>query len=137
MNVSFQDLQHQDNPRNGDKLGDEQSVLALLDELVDTTSPYMCQFIGDNGFSMTVGIGRDSGCVQHAPNDGSPPYLMATASRTNADHHEMTFLVGDVPTPIHGRYFVPFELVKTIVAQFVASGERSEEVAWREFEASD
>ena len=52
--------------------------MALLDELRTMRPPFMCQFVGENGFNLTVGIDHDFGCVQYSANDGSPPYLMAT-----------------------------------------------------------
>jgi len=134
MNAEFQDLQHQDNPHNGETLRDQRSVMALLEELRDVSLPFMCQFAGDNEFNLTVGIDRDFGCVQHSANDGSPPYLMAIApAASGLDRREMTFLVGDTATPIDGRYRLPISLVKEIVADFVTSGKRSENIVWEEF----
>src|SRR5690349_1857407 len=91
MKITFLDLQHDDNPRNGQVLGNHQSILALLDELRGMSTPFMCQFIGDNGHNLTVGIGGDFGCVQYASNDGTPPYLMAYG--TSQDHRDMEFQV--------------------------------------------
>jgi hypothetical protein len=137
MNARFQDLQHPRNPRNGELLRDHWTVLALLDELRQVMPAFMCQFVGDNGFNLTVGIDHAFGCVQHSPNDGSPPYLMATApANADSDQREMAFLVGDTLTPIDGRYRLPFDTVMEIVADFVISGQRSANVSWREFAPS-
>ena len=132
MNTTFQDLQHDDNPRNGEVIGDPLRVEALLDELQTTQPPFMCQFVGENGYDLTVGISPEIGCVQHSANDGSPPYLMAV--EPSARHQEMEFVVGDTTTPINGRYRLPFHTVKEVVATFVASGQRSRAVKWEELE---
>ena len=71
MYTTFQDLQRVHNPRNGQVVNDRSSVLALLAELQKIQPPFMCQFVGDNGFNLTVGIDHDCGCVQHSPNDGT------------------------------------------------------------------
>ena len=132
MNTRFQDLEHEHNPRNSEVLSDRPSVMALLDELRGVQPPFMCQFIGDNGFNLTVGINRDFGCVQHSANEGMPPYLMAVATSGPPDQGDMEFVVGDTATPIDGRYRLPFDTLTEIVAEFVTSGERSSEVSWEE-----
>jgi len=134
MSATFQNLQHPDDARNGETLHDRPSVIALLDDLRHVAPPFMCQFVGDNEFNLTVGIDRDFGCVQHSANDGSPPYLMATvSSKAASDRREMTFLVGDTVTPIDVRYRLPFDIILQIVADFVTSGTRTENVTWEEF----
>ncbi len=132
MNIVFQDLQHDHNPHNGQVFGTVPGIALLLDELREMSPPFMCQFTGDNGFSLTAGLAREFGCVQYAANDGAPPYLMATNPITS-DTREMEFLVGDTATPIAGRYRLPFETVKEIVLDLVASGTRSRAVKWEEF----
>jgi Immunity protein Imm1 len=46
--------------------------------------------------------------------------------------HDMEFLVGDTPTPIDGRYRIAFDELREVVAEFVATGERSNRVSWEE-----
>jgi Immunity protein Imm1 len=132
MNTTFQDLQHDDNPRNGEVMGDPQTVVALLDELRTVRPPFMCQFVGDNGYNLTIGIDEDIGCVQHSANDGSPPYLMAVDP--TGHHQRMEFVVGDTATPIDGRYRLPIRTVRELVATFITSGGRSNCVEWEELE---
>jgi hypothetical protein len=134
MNTRFQDLEHENNPRNGQALHDRASVRALLNELRSTQPAFMCQFSGDNGFNLMVGIDRNAACVQHSANDGMPPYLMALSDNENTDEREMEFLVGGTATPIDGRYRVTFEMLAEIVSEFVASGERNNNVSWEELD---
>ncbi len=134
MNAIFQDLEHDCNPRNGELLTSSQSVTNLLEELRERRPPFMCQFIGNNGFNLTVGIDHDFGCIQHSSSDGIPPCLMAIESKSNRpDGCEMEFLVAGTPTPIDSRYRLSFNTVKTVVAEFVASGIQSSCVVWEEF----
>ena len=136
MNTTFQDLQNENNPRNGEAISDRASVTSLLDDLRNIQPPFMCQFTGDNGFNVMVGIDHDFGCVQHSSNDGIPPFMMAVSKTGPSDRSDMEFLVGDTPTPIDGRYRVPFDAVREIVAQFVTTGQRSSNVSWEELDAA-
>ena len=134
MNVQFQDLEKDDNPRNGESFANPEELLDLLDELRSSRPPFMCELVGNNGFTLTVGIGGDTGCVQHAPSDGTPPYLMAIDPTTGKSTvEEMEFVVGGTATPIDGRYCLPFATVKDVVAEFAVSGNRSAAVNWEEF----
>jgi hypothetical protein len=136
MNVKFHDLERDDNPRNGDCFTAPDELLDLLYELSCSRSPFMCELVGDNGFTLLVGIGGETGCVQHSPDDGAPPYLMAvdpTASESTVK--EMDFLVGGTATPIRGRYCLAFATFKNVVAKFVSTGNRSRAVNWEEFDA--
>ena len=132
MTATFYDLQRDDNPRNRQVLNDQRSVVDLFDEIRLVQPPCMYQFVGDHGFSLTVGVDRTSEYVQHSTNDGSPPYLMATAS--SPDDRDMSFLIGDTAIPIAGRYRLPSELVRQIVTAFVESGDRMAGINWIEFQ---
>jgi len=132
MNTTFQDLQHDDNLRNGQVVGDPASVAVLLDQLRMMRPPFMCKFVGDNGYNLTIGIDHEFRCVQHSANDGAPPCLMAVGP--SADDRQMEFVVGDTATPIDGRYRLPFRTVQDLVVAFVASGQRGDSVKWEELE---
>ncbi len=133
MNTTFQDLEDERNERNGLQLRDRLSVVELLDDL-RSRPPFMCQFTGDNGYDLTVGIARDFGCIQHAANDGTPPFLMAVQSAgPQSAPGEMEFAVGGTATPIDGRYRLTMEMLKEVVAEFVATGRKSDRVDWEEF----
>jgi len=135
MKTRFLDLEHPLNPRNGDAVCDQTGVLNLFDALQRTASPFMCQFTGENGFNLTVGIGGDFGCVQHGANDGSLPYLMAISRQGGVPNEkEMEFAVGGTATPISGRYRLDFDTLRRIVGDFVATGKRSGDVEWEEFD---
>jgi hypothetical protein len=132
MNTTFQDLQNADNPRNGLELSQPDTVVPLLEELRTIEPPFMCQFTGDNGFNLMIGVAREFGCVQHSSNDGMPPFLMAVSNGVASGRNEMEFLVGDTPTPIDGRYRIAFDELREVVAEFVATGERSNRVSWED-----
>ena len=134
MKVQFQDLEDRGNPRNGESFASASQVVGLLDELRCSRPPFMCELIGANGFTLTVGLGGDIGFVQHAPSDGTPPYLMAISStEVEPDAGDMEFLVGGTTTPIDRRYRLSFDEIKAIVVEFVVSGNRSSKVKWEEF----
>jgi hypothetical protein len=136
MNTVFQDLQDQANPRNGQLLRDGREAVSLLNELRQTRQPFMCEFTADNGFNLTVGIAGEFGCVQHSSNDGMPPYLMAIVTTTaRPGQADIEFLVGNTTTPIDGRYRLPFGTVAEIVADFVTTGGRHNQVSWEELDS--
>jgi hypothetical protein len=136
MKATFTDLQDDDNPRNGQPLAGLPQVLQAIDELRAGERPRMCQVTTGNGDILVVGIGRDFGCVQHSRDDGLPPYLMAVARVPLPAPDELEFAVGGTMTPIDRRYLIPMDQVADLVAQFVASGEISDAVAWEEFDPS-
>ena len=133
MKVTFQHLDDDHDPRNG-KVLDKPAVIGLLDDLRTTRPPIMCQFVGDNGFNLTIGIDNGFGCIQYSRNDGLPPYIMATDSTPGVSNStDMEFVVGGTLTPIEGKYRVRFDLVRDVLLEFAQSGERSEAVNWQEF----
>ncbi len=132
MKATFQDLQNEGNPRNGTVFSDREMVASLFDDLRKIEPPFMCQFTGDNGFNLMIGVARDFGCAQHSSNDGVPPFLMAVSKGDLSGRSEMEFLVGDTPTPIDGRYQVAFDDLREVAAEFVATGKRSNRVSWEE-----
>jgi hypothetical protein len=134
MIATFQDLQNDDNPRNGQTIHDQETVASLLEELRNKEPPIACQFTGDNGYNLIVGIGRDFGCAQHSSNDGMPPYMMAVSQAGAAQDDDIEFLMGNTPTPIDGRYRVAFDEVLEIVVDFVTKGDMSTNVSWMELE---
>jgi hypothetical protein len=129
--VTFQDFQQTDNPLNGTGI-DSTVGLTNLFESLKTREPFLFELRGNNGFSLTIGFAGDRGCVQHAPCDGSPPYLMAVAEEVADDDQFIEFLAGDTPTPISRRFCLPIARVEEIAVTFLARGGRSESVAWEE-----
>lgn len=137
MNTTFEDLQDDDNPRNGEVLNDPDRAVQLLEHLRSGQWPMMCQFTGENGYNLIVGVSPEIGCVQHSPNDGLPPYLMAVGAPTDGadvEYADVERLVGGTPTEIDARYRLPTGIVNQILATFVATGERSDVVTWEELE---
>ncbi len=132
MKTTFQDLQNEANFRNGQVFSERAAVVSLLQDLRKLEPPFMCQFTGDNGFNLMVGVADRFGCVQHSSNDGQPPFLMAVSNAGASGRHDMEFLVGDTPTPIDGRYRITSDELREIVGEFVATGERCTRVSWEE-----
>jgi hypothetical protein len=133
MRIHFQDLEEEDNPLNGKVFTDPDRLLGTLVELHQSRPPFMCELSGDNGFILTVGLGRELGCVQHAAKNGMPPYLMAIdPAHSGGSSNDLDFLVGGTATPIPGRFGINFEKVKEIVREFAGTGCRSSVVKWEE-----
>jgi hypothetical protein len=129
-------LQDEANPGNNQLLKGWQQVSQLLGDLRATQQPRMCQFTISSRGSLLLGVGRDFGCVQHSPEDGMPPYLMAVSKTSLPAPDELEFEVGGTMTPIARRYLISIDQVAEIVQRFVTSGELSDAMAWEEFGAS-
>ena len=127
MKVTLFDLQDERNPLNGCAFERETSLLAALDSL-RSRPPFFAELVGDNGDKLLIGIG-DVGCVQHSDGDGHPPYLMAVSQ---ASQDIVEYLISDTPSPVPGRYCLPFEAVREIASHFQRTGERSPLVSWEE-----
>ena len=84
----------------------------------------MCERIGEDGYKLLVGIGRDVGCVQHSACDGRPPYLMAVGESSNSHHAFKEFAIGGTLTPIPWGYCLPIEIVEKIACEFLETGKR-------------
>jgi hypothetical protein len=132
MTVRFEDFEHEHNPRNGERIGDRAAMMVLLEELRRVRPPYACQFVSDGGAELIVGIGDDFGCVQYSATEGMPPYLMAVVTDASTDDAEMEILAGGTPSPIDGRYRLPFATLAEVVAEFATSGSKSDKVTWEE-----
>jgi hypothetical protein len=131
MAVQFFDRQDKSNPLNGATIDDKEELLKVLDAL-RSREPFFCELVGENGYNLLLGVGRDIGCAQYSPSDGSTPYLMAVAA-TNQDSNEyMDFLTANTPSPVPRRYCVPFEAAKQIAAHFIETGNCWPGVSWEQ-----
>jgi hypothetical protein len=131
MIVRLLDLQDESNPLNGSIIADSEQLARMLDSL-RTRKPFLAELLGDNGYSLTVGIGGTVGCVQYSRSDGSSVYLVAMASNATPAEGEIEFLCGGTLTPVAIRYILPFETVKEIANYFLETGARSARVRWEE-----
>lgn len=134
--VTFTDLKDDDNPGNNRLLEGELQVSEVLRDLRVAQRPRMCQFTISSRGSVLVGFSREFGCVQYSREDGLPPYLMAVSRVSLGAPDELEFAVGGTMTPIDRRYLISMDQVAEVVAHFVASGELSDAVVWKEFEPS-
>ena len=131
MNAVFHDLQDSSSSFDRTTIRDRNELLSLLDSF-DDREPFGCELLGENGFKLTLGIGKNVGFVQHSPSDGDTPYLLAVSGETHFVQRYVEFFVGDTPTPIPQRFCLPFEIVKQIAGYFIETGERWPGVSWEE-----
>jgi hypothetical protein len=130
VNVTFQDLERPDNPRNGTTLNGITAVSDLLASFAGR-APFIFELRGQAGYTLTVGFGGTLGCVQYSAADGTPPYMVAVAD-TPSPTEPRYFLAGGQETEIPGRFCMPIDRVRDIVAEFVATGAPSLSAAWEE-----
>lgn len=130
MNVTFFDREDDTNRLNGTIIRDNSQLFKVLDSLRNRT-PFFCELVGDNGYCLLVGIGRD-GCVEYSRCDGEPPYLGAVASNKERARGHIEFLMGGTPTPISKRNCMPFDAVREIAGYFRETGGMHPGVTWEE-----
>lgn len=131
MRSQFFDRQDPRNPANGRVITNSEELRSVL-AAVRRRPPFFGELIGDNGFKLLLGLGRNEGCAQFSSADGSAPYLMAVGPSLNHRDGEVSFLIGDTPTPVPGRYCLPYEAVVDIADVFVQTGRRKSDVSWEE-----
>lgn len=116
---------------NGREIHDAEQLLDLF-RSYRKGAPVLCELMGDAGYKLLIGIGRDVGCVQYSPIDGSPPYLMATGDNGARSNSFREFCIDGAPTQIPERHCLPMIVVEEIAIEFLASGKRSKSVNWEE-----
>ena len=131
MIFTFFDRQEKLNPLNGTKMADPEKFAQLLESLRHR-KPFFCELIGDNGYTLLLGVGEEYGCSQYTRSDGNPPYLMALGNKENHSDQYLEFLTADTPTPIARRYWLSFETLKRIARHFLATGQNFAQVDWEE-----
>jgi len=124
-------VNHQDwrDPMNGSVLAGSDELAKLLDDR-RKNSPFVAEFLADNGFKLVLGLGSGVGFVQYRRIDGDLPYYMALPPWRRTKSRGVRFRVDNVPVPIPGRYILDFDEVARIVLYFLATGERSGAFAW-------
>ena len=130
MQVEFFDLEDELSPFHGASLS-AAAELARIIEASRAREPFFCELVGENGYKLTIGLGKDIGCVQYSPSSGDPPYLMAMARDANARGY-VEFLAGGQPSEVPAYYCVPIEMVKQIALCFIETGRASDAVRWEE-----
>jgi hypothetical protein len=131
MIVQYRNNQDKSDPQNGAIFAASTTLSGLLDN-VRRRRPFIAELRGDNGFELVIGIGGDIGFVEHRRIDGDLPYLMARSAHPPMKTGDVEFLTANTPTPIVARYILSFEELKEIASHFLATGERSDSVAWEE-----
>jgi hypothetical protein len=151
MKVTFFDRQEEDNPLNGSQLVNGKETLNLLERL-KSRDPFMCELVGENGYTLLMGLGGSVSSVQYGRSDGEPPYFEAVAPGkpkqipgTEGHHYQASidadrrsgatapeFMMGDTPTPVPTRYALPYASAREIAIYFVETGERDPDILWEE-----
>jgi len=135
MIVQYRDLECSTDRYHGIQIANASEVLNLLQTVRYNRAPFMCEFVGANGYTLTIGISSECGCAQYAASNGLPPYLMAAPKGVIGSvdiHNDMEFSVGGTCTPIDGRFRLSTDMVDAIVVDFVETGSRSSQVEWQE-----
>lgn len=129
---TFRDYQDDKNPLNGTVI-DSPSALSELLQSFRGRQPFLFELREDPGFTLTIGFGGEYGCVQYSRSDGEPPYEMAVwAAAPEESEKSVCFLAGDQDTEIAAKFCLPTEEIKSIAAQFVVGGGKSQTVRWEE-----
>lgn len=108
-------------------------LLAHLEALV-VKGPYEFRrivTIQAHASTLTVGIGADSGFVQHASTSGEPPYYVTVGDAGALGHAEFQFH-GVHHTEIPRRLLLPLSLTQDVVRLFLETGARPSNVSWEE-----
>jgi hypothetical protein len=151
MTVEFIDLEWDANPRNASKIGAREELLALLNEL-HSLDPFFFELRGENGYTLTIGLGENVSAVQFSASDGGSPCLMVVAPGSaerlpDGDTNPYSaaveadvqagivapeFMCGGTATPVPTRYCVPYEVMKIVAVHFMETGARNPDVVWEE-----
>ena len=131
MIVRFFDRQDKKNSLNGSTYADSDPLFTCLRPL-SSRPPFFCEIEGENGSKLLDGVGGKWSCIPHSAIEGSPPYLMAMPREQRLGVNDMEFLMGNTPTPVHGRYILSAELVEKVISFFVETGKKSELVKWEQ-----
>jgi Immunity protein Imm1 len=132
MTATFLDMNDEANTLNGEIIRDNEHLIQIF-EILRSKPPFVCKFLGENGFHLDVGIGPN-GCAQYGRSDGEPPYLMAVAPgkelQQEREGDETEFALGGTATPISNRFCMPFEAVREIVGHFLQNGDPHPAFVW-------
>ncbi len=135
MVAKFFDRHQTFNSLNGVKIMTGAELSRVIEELRERR-PFFCELVGENGYKLLTGVGKDVGCAQYSLSDGSPPYLMATNNSQFDVRDCVEFLIDSTLTPVPRYYCLPIESVKRIAIYFLETGERSPDVRWEEMRST-
>ena len=130
MRALFFDREDENDPHNGTEIECADQLTGIL-ESVRARTPFFAELVGENGYSLILGIGA-LGCAQYSPCDGDTPYLMALDPTTQLGEGHLEFLARGTLTPVSMRYALSIERVKEIAIQFLTNGTTSDSVRWEE-----
>jgi immunity protein Imm1 of predicted polymorphic toxin system len=136
MIVFFQNFQDTADPDNWRAIYSAHELIDLLDKK-RCASPFIAHFSAANDFRIEIGIGGDFGCVQISRMDDKPPYLMAVSHQPPMKRGYIEFLCGGTPTPVGASNILTFDELKSVLLDFLETGERSDKVSWRPVRPGD
>jgi hypothetical protein len=124
----FFDREDETDPQNGIEIECTEQLTGIL-ESARSRTPFFAELVGENGFSLILGIGG-LGCAQYSPSDGDTPYLMAVDPTTRGAEGHMEFLARGTLTSVSMRYALSIERIREIAIQFLTDGTTSHNVTW-------
>jgi hypothetical protein len=131
MLAVFCDTRDKPNPLNGTQIRNGEEWSRLFDKL-EKAEAFVCEFEGENGYKLGVGLAPKLGCAQYSRTDGEPPYMVAVATEITSEDGCIDFMYGNELTEVPNRECLPLETIKEIVAYFIETGLRSPNVAWEQ-----
>jgi hypothetical protein len=132
MIVTFFDRENRANRLNGTVIRDKSRLLAIL-QILQNRSPFNCELVSDNGFSLVIGVGKE-GFAQYSRDDGTPPFMMAVDRGKDSASGFVEFIIGGTLSRIPTYYCVPFSLVSEIAGYFVETARMYPAIAWEELD---
>jgi hypothetical protein len=130
MAAVFRDLQDRSNPFEGSRVESCEDFAEIWNR-AGNRPPFLCELEGDHGFMLTIGLGNNSGVVQHCATSHDPPYLFAV-SRELVTEEPVDFLMGNQPCEVLALNVISRDTLLSIVEYFLSTGSRLPAVLWEE-----
>lgn len=121
-----------------DYLGKEKTINSEAELISELTAPHCGEQVvvilySENNDSLSVGVGRELGFVQHSDEGRTPPYLLARRPDTEVTQTDLDFVEfsqGGTLTPIPRNLCIPMSIVRDICVHYFNSGDLPEWVDW-------
>ena len=127
MKTVFFDLENMDNPANGSDISEPEEIQVLFDKL-RFGKPFICELESEDGYTLTLGLGSDTGCARYAYADGVEPFWLAIGDGSIKGDH--VFYQDGQPITMVDRYCLPYDMVKSVAMYFIETGKQCPDVRW-------